>query len=180
MKSKSYEHQHKKRLDISWKEYGDIVRDLVKRAKDEFNPDCVIGNSKGGCIVGGTLAAILRVDFYPMRISRREKDRVVFKKPRVVVFPPGDVRGKKVLLVDDMSVSGETFKMAKEILTKKKPKEIKTLSLARHKDSFLPDFCGLSSDDCIAFPWDKWIYTKRGFVIHPELIISSRKPRQRR
>lgn len=172
MESKS-DHHHKKRLDISWEKYGKMARELAKKVKEEFDPDCVVGNSKGGCIVGATLAGILRLDFYPMRISRRKKDRVVFKKPKISVYPPKDIQGKKVLLVDDMAVSGETFVMVEKMLAKEKPQAVKTLSLARHKDSFKPDFCGLSSDDCITFPWDKWVYTKKGFVLHPEYNTSS-------
>lgn len=155
---------------ISWKEYGRIVKDLAKKVEDKFVPDCIIGNSKGGCIIGGTIAAILRKDFYPMRISRRAKDEVVFTKPKVSVFPSVNISGKKVLLVDDMAVSGETLKMAKRLLKRKRPKGIKTLTLARHKNSFLPDFCGLTSDDCIVFPWDRWIYMNGKFRIHPELV----------
>ncbi len=174
MRSKSYHHQHKRYFEISWERYGKIVRGLAKKVKDEYNPDCIVGNSKGGCIIGGTIAAILRLDFYPMRISRRKNDKIVFKKPRISVLPPKNLLSKKILLVDDMSVTGETFKIAKKILGKKKPQEVKTLSLTRHKDSFIPDFCGLSSDDCIIFPWDRWVYVNKGFEIHPELIISSK------
>jgi len=167
---KSYHHSHKKRLIISWKEYGRIVKDLAKKVEDKFAPDCIIGNSKGGCIIGGTIAAILRKDFYPMRISRRVKDEIVFTKPKVNVIPSVNISDKKVLLVDDMAVSGETLKMAKILLKKKRPKEIKTLTLARHKNSFLPDFCGLTSNDCIVFPWDRWVYMNGKFRIHPELV----------
>lgn len=173
MKSKSYHHQHKKYFEINWEKYGKIVKNLAKKAEDEFHPDCIVGNSKGGCIIGGTIAAILRLDFYPMRISRRKNDKIVFKKPRISVLPPNDILGKKVLLVDDISATGETFKIARRILGKKKPKEIKTLSLARHKDSFIPDFCGLSSDDCVVFPWDRWVYVNKKFKIHPELVVFS-------
>ncbi len=73
-----------------------------------------------------------------------------------------------------MAVSGETIRIAIKILKKKKPKEIKTLSLARHKDSFIPDFCSLSSDDCIIFPWDRWVYINKKFKIHPELVFFSK------
>lgn len=68
--------------------------------------------------------------------------------------------------------------MIKEIgflkFKKKKPKEIKILTLARHKNSFMPDFCGLTSDDCIVFPWDRWIYINGRFKIHPELCIRNK------
>jgi len=169
MKHKSYHHQHKKRLMISWKEYGKLVKDLAKKVEDNFSPDCIVGNSKGGCIIGGTIAAILRKDFYPMRISRRQKDKIVFTKPKISVVPRVDFSGKKILLVDDMAVSGETIKIAIKLLKKGRSREIRILTLARHKNSFMPDFCGLTSDDCIVFPWDRWIYTKGKFKIHPEL-----------
>lgn len=169
MDYKSYYHRHKKRLIISWKEYGKLVKDLAKKVEDKFSPDCIVGNSKGGCIIGGTIAAILRKDFYPMRISRRIKDEIVFTKPKVTIIPSVNFFGKRILLVDDMVVSGETIKIAVKLLKKKRLKEMKTLTLARHKNSFMPDFCGLTSDDCIVFPWDRWIYINGRFKIHPEL-----------
>ncbi len=73
-----------------------------------------------------------------------------------------------------MAVSGETIRMLKMILKKKKPREVKTLTLARHKNLFLPDFCGLTSDDCIVFPWDRWIYINGRFKIHPELSVRNK------
>ena len=69
MRSKSYQHRHKKYLEISWERYGQVVKNLAKKVKDKYNPDCIVGNSKGGCIIGGTLAAILRLDFYPKNIQ---------------------------------------------------------------------------------------------------------------
>lgn len=175
MSIKSYNHHHKKRLIISWTQYGKMVKDLAKLAEDKFSPDCIVGISKGGCIVGGTIAAILRKDFYPMRISRRVKDEVIFKRPKVSTrLSTKFLSDKKILLVDDITVSGETIKIAKKILKNGKSKEIKTLTLVRHKNSFMPDFCGLTSDDCIVFPWDRWIYKNGKFRIHPELIIKKK------
>jgi hypoxanthine phosphoribosyltransferase len=118
-----------------------MIKDLAKNVEDEFSLKCIIGNSKGGCIIGGTIAAILRKDFYPVRISRRVNDEIVFKKPKILVIPQVDLSNKKVLLVDDMVVSGETIIILKRYLKRKKPREVKTLTLARHKDSFLTDFC---------------------------------------
>ena len=168
----SYHHHHKKRLIIDWGEYGKMVKNLAKKVEDDFCPDYIVGNSKGGCIIGGTIAAILRKDFYPLRISRRIKDKIVFKKPKVVVDFSANLSGKKILFVDDIAVSGETIKMAIKILKRKKAKEIKTACLARHEDSFIPDFYVLSSDDCIVFPWDRWVYVNKKFKIHPELKIT--------
>lgn len=169
MTIKTYNHHHKKRLIINWHKYGMMMKKLAKLVEDKFSPDCIVGISKGGCIIGGTIAAILRKDFYPIRISRRVKDEVIFKKPKAIIPPLDNISNKKVLLVDDIAVSGETLKIAKDLLKKKKPKEIKTLTLARHKKSFSPDFCGLTSDDCIVFPWDRWVYVNKKFEIHPEL-----------
>ena len=56
--------EHERRLEVSWEEFGRISRQMAKQIKDEYDPDCVVGNSTGGCIVGATLAAILMLDFY--------------------------------------------------------------------------------------------------------------------
>jgi uncharacterized protein len=171
MPIKSYEHEHERLLEISWEEFGRLALQLAKQARDQYAPDCVVGNSKGGCIIGGTLAAILRLEFYPMRVSRRLDDEVIAETPRVILPPSDEVAGRKVLLVDDMSASGSTFEMVSGLLTALRAREIRSLSLARHCDSWIPDFCAIVSDDAIAFPWDRWTYDGREFVIHPELVI---------
>ncbi len=121
--------------------------------------------------MGGTLAAILRLDFYPMRVSRRRDDEVVTETPRVIVPPTDEIAGRRVLLVDDMSASGDTLRMVMGMLAARGAKETRSLSLARHGESWVPDFCGIVSDDAIAFPWDRWTYNGREFVIHPELVV---------
>jgi hypoxanthine phosphoribosyltransferase len=132
-----------------------------------------VGNSKGGCILGGTLAAILRRDFHPMLVSRREGDVVVHQEPQVGTPLAGDLKGKRVLIVDDMAVTGRTFEFIRARVAVYGPAEVRTLSLARHGTDYRPDYCGITSDDAIAFPWDRWIYSHGGWDIHPELALET-------
>ncbi len=57
-----------------------------------------------------------------------------------------DIKGNKLLLVDDVSVSGKTMKMAKEALA---GNEVKTLALKGKADYVL--FPEIS--ECVKWPW---------------------------
>jgi len=152
MKQKSYYHQHKKRLIKSWKEYGKIIKSLAKKVEDNFAPDCIVGNSKGGCIIGGTIAVILRKDFYPVRISRRIKDEIVFTKPKVTVIPSVDLSGKKILLVDDIAVFGETIKIVVKLLKKEETKRNKNLNSGKAQKFFYAGFLRINFRLLYCFP----------------------------
>jgi len=72
----------------------------------------------------------------------------VHEKPKLMRLFDHDVSGKKILLVDDLSRSGETIEFAKDILLKKGASEIKSLVLVGKGDYFLEEFKG-----CVKFPW---------------------------
>jgi hypoxanthine phosphoribosyltransferase len=110
----THEHQHKGRYEISWEKFGVLSKELALKIAQEFTPECVVGISKGGLPLATVLASIFRVDLYPVRLSYREMDRETHSSPKWSVRVTDKVRGKKVLLVDDIIVSGETLKIAKE------------------------------------------------------------------
>ena len=86
---------------IDWDEYRRYCQLLAKRAKREFNPEVVVGIAHGGVIAGATIASILKLDFFPIKFTRKVSERVVRKKPKLVVPPTAELSGKKILLVDD-------------------------------------------------------------------------------
>jgi len=107
-------HQHKGRYEISWEKFGSLCKKLASKIAKEFTPECVVGISKGGLPLATVLASIFRVDLYPVRLSYREMDRKIHSSPRWSAPVSDKINGKKVLLVDDISVSGKTLKIAKE------------------------------------------------------------------
>ncbi|OYD14831.1 hypothetical protein CH333_07135 [candidate division WOR-3 bacterium JGI_Cruoil_03_44_89] len=161
-------HQHKGRYEISWEKFGSLCRELAMKIAQEFKPECVVGISKGGLPLATVLASIFRVDLYPVRLSYREMDRETHTSPEWSVLATDKVKRKKVLLVDDISVSGETLKIAREEILKMGAEGVKTVTLSVHTHSVKPDFYILETDALIIHPWDKWVMIDREFELHPE------------
>jgi hypothetical protein len=164
----SYEHGHLGVLKLTWDDVMRLCRELAVQIQTEFDPDQIVGIAKAGVIPAAILASMLRKDFYPIRLSRREKDRVVRGRPRLLVPLTDDVRGKKVLIVDEISATGETLKLAVQEAKKKGARKVKTATLYVHSDSFKPNWYGMLSDDLIVQPWDFEVLKDGKFVIHPE------------
>ncbi len=141
---------------ISWQEYSRYCQLLAKRAQEEFNPQIVVGIARGGVIVGATISSILKLDFFPIKFSRRVNEQVVRKRPKLVVPPTADLSGKKIFLVDDWSDTGQTIKMAVREIKKLKPAEIKSAVLVR-KGEFQPDYYAIFSRQQVIFPWEEEI-----------------------
>jgi uncharacterized protein len=168
MPKSSYSHPHNDIIQLSWGDVMDMCRDLAMKVQEEFDPDIIVGIAKGGVIPGAILASILRRDFYPIRISRRKKDIVVRERPDFIVPLTDEVQNKSVLIVDEISVTGETLRMAKREAEKKGARKVKTLALYVHSDSYRPNWYALESDALIIQPWDYEVLDKGKFIVHPE------------
>lgn len=164
----SYMHEHKDLIHLSWDDVMEMCRDLAVKVQQEFDPDMIVGIAKGGVIPAAILASILRKDLYPIRISRRKRDIVVKEKPEFLVPLTEEVSGKNVLIVDEISVTGETLRMAKREAERKGARKVRTLALYVHSDSYKPTYYALESDALIIQPWDYEVLDKGKFVIHPE------------
>ena len=75
----------------------------------------------------------------------------------------------RVLIVDDIIVSGRTIRKAIEKLKEFGASEIKTAALTAHVNSVKTNFLGLVTDAIIIFPWDKEVIDVNGcWKINPE------------
>jgi hypoxanthine phosphoribosyltransferase len=169
----SIKHEHKGVFEISWEQFGQYCQTLAVEIEKRFQPQCAVGISKGGLPLATVLASMFRVDLYPIRLSYRECDMVVHKEPLWIVPVNSRVAGSKVLLVDEISISGLTLRRAKEELFRKGAAEVFTVTLSVHKDSWKPDIYAIETDALIVQPWDKWIIKDGEFSLHPEYGDSS-------
>ncbi|MCE8429728.1 MAG: phosphoribosyltransferase, partial [Candidatus Methanoperedens sp.] len=77
-----------------------------------------------------------------------------------------DISGKKILVVDDVADTGETYSVIMEYLLKKDPSEVKTAVLQyKTRSCFIPDFWGkkLEKWEWIIYPWARY-EDLRGFI----------------
>ncbi len=139
---------------IDWPEYGRLCQLIADRVKSEFRPDSIVGIAQGGVIAGATIASLLKLDFFPIKFSRKVSEEVVRKRPKLTVPATAQLEGKRVLLVDDWSDSGETIRAAAGEIGKFKPAEISSAVLVRSGE-FQPDYYAAFVSGSVVFPWEE-------------------------
>jgi hypoxanthine phosphoribosyltransferase len=139
------------RREVSWVEYGELCKQLALEIAARGPFDSLVGIARGGSIVGATLSFILNLEYFPIRLNKQRG------AIRVIVPPPPEIRGHRVVLVDDLSRTGETFKIALHELRRVEAASVTTVALVRREPGFRPDICGLtaSAADKVAFPWGR-------------------------
>lgn len=136
-----------KRRVIEWEELGPLCKQLALAVAKHGEFDAVVGIARGGAIVGCTLSFLLGIDYFPIRLKKQRGTT------RVVVAPPVDVAGMRIALVDDVSQSGETFKIALHELARVGAREVLTVALVRREPGFRPDVFAIEVAEKTRFPW---------------------------
>jgi len=144
---------------LSWEQIEEVVDELAGKIKASgFQPDYIIGITMGGLIPLYLIAKRLDIDnVLTVSASSYEKDKQ--KELEITYLPEIDLRGKKVLLVDDIADTGVSLKGVSEaIINKYGLSELKTATLAVNKDrcKFYPDFyAAVEQGEWLVFPWEK-------------------------
>jgi len=154
-------------LDLSWEMFGELCRALALRVARGYDPDLVVGIARAGVIPGAVVASILRVDFHSMKISRRDGDEQVRERPAILSPAPAASRGRRVLIVDEISSSGETLRMALSAVRNVSPAEVRTATAFIRPQGYKPDYFALETDQTIIFPWDRKIFQDNQLVVNP-------------
>ncbi|RYZ36053.1 MAG: phosphoribosyl transferase, partial [Myxococcaceae bacterium] len=69
-------------VELTWAEFDRSVQKLARTIRQAWEPQLVVGVAHGGVFVGGALAGALGVKFFPVRISRRSRDKADRAKNR--------------------------------------------------------------------------------------------------
>lgn len=167
--SSSYDYSTRRGvLPISWDDFHGLCKGLA-RAAAVFAPEIILAVGRGGFYPGTLIAHLLRVEIYPVRLSRRLQDVVRYEHPHWLVEPPLAVAGKRVLIVDEIVSTGETLLLVSERARQLGATEIRLAVLYAHTWGVeVADFIGLVSDALILNPWDREIFAGGDFHFHPE------------
>jgi len=139
---------------IDWPEYGRLCKLIAERVGAEFKPEEIVAITGGGTVVGATIASLLKIDFFPLKVSVKVSDSVVRKHPKLTMPPTAHLEKKKVLLIDDWSVTGHTIHEAIKEINKLNPSEVASAVLVRGGE-FQPDYYGIFSFGPVIFPWEQ-------------------------
>ena len=124
-------------------------KQITERLKQLDLPetDLVIGIGSGGIPAATMVAFHLNAELQVMQMNYRdEQNNPRYDAPKILHKPELHLHGKRILLVDDVSVSGKTMNAALEQL---KGFNVLTLAMKGKADFVLfPEI-----KDCVKWPW---------------------------
>ena len=151
-------------LEVDWPFFGEICRALALRvARDEYQPEIVLGVAKAGVIPGVVVASILQSEFASMTVTRRAEGAA----PVLVSGPPATIRGRRVLLVDETCDTGSTMRLALSEVRALYPAEIRS-AVSFKTGEYAPDYHAFETENFIVLPWDREIVQNGELVVRPE------------
>jgi len=142
----------------TWDDIYDMLLDQAIRIKQSgFQPDLIVGVSRGGWIPGRILSDLLgnahtanvKIEFY-VGIGQTSR------KPVVTQPISEEISSKRVLVVDDVADTGESLLVALEHVRERHAGETRTVTVYHKPHSkFKPDFFAETTSHWIIFPWER-------------------------
>ncbi len=168
MPNRTYAHDAAKGvLLVDWPLFGEVSRALALKVARDYEPEIVIGIATAGVVPGATVAAMLGRPFHSILVSRRYSSDHLRETPAVFGAAPVEVRGKRVLLVDETCDSGDTIRLAIASLINAGAREVRT-AVSFRTGAFLPDYEALATEQAIVLPWDREIISDGALVPNPK------------
>jgi hypoxanthine phosphoribosyltransferase len=169
MKSYAYAHRFGVR-QISWDDFGTLARRLAELL-EPFQPQGILGVARAGLFPATALACSLRRELFPVRLTRRLNDVVIYDQPVWKVPVPKDVAGMIVAVVDEIADTGQTLAMVADSARALGAVQVVTASLVCHTWADpAPQVAALVSDEFIIFPWDQQVLVDGKWLPHPEIV----------
>ena len=142
-------------LPVTWNEYHALARKLAASLLDQTPPfDLIVAISRGGLTLGHLLSDLLRIGIATITIQSYT-DIQTHGETTVTERLRRPIRGKRILLADDVADSGKTFKRAVSYLKKLHPADITTVAMFYKPHSeFHPDFYAGQTTRWILFPYE--------------------------
>ncbi|MCK4319791.1 phosphoribosyltransferase [Candidatus Micrarchaeota archaeon] len=139
---------------LTWEEIDNICRSMAGRIKKEFKPECIVAIARGGLVPARIIADEMEISrIYTIQIKSYEQNKMA-KKPELIVPLIIDIRGKKILLIDDVSDRGDSLELAVKHIKERNPAELRVATLHMKPHSvFLPDYYAEKTDKWIIYPW---------------------------
>ncbi len=137
------------RSRLGWKMFENRSRVLADRIRKDFSPDLIVGIVRGGLVPTRVMSSLLGVKgVHTVNVKKQGEKRVM------VGSVPQDLKGKRVLLVEDMLETGRSLIVAKQAL-ERRGAQVKTLAyyIQPHSE-IIPDYHLGVVKKGVKFPWE--------------------------
>lgn len=145
---------------ISWREIGKTAKLVAQKLKKAcFRPDIIVAIARGGIVPARLLCDHLYLkNLVAMKVDHWGITATIDGKAKIAYGINIDISGKKILLVDDVTDTGQSMDLAKKYLVKLGPKVVKTAALYHLATSrYTPNFYGQEREWAwLIFPWNRW------------------------
>ncbi len=168
---KSYDYARRVGVrEITWNDFASLAAHLAELL-EPFQPQVILGIARAGLFPATAVACSLRRELFPIRLTRRMNDEVLYDRPVWRVPVPQDVAGKVVVVIDEIADTGQTLAMAADSATAAGAVQVVTACLVSHSWADpAPHVSALVSDEFVIFPWDQHILDNGKWITHPEII----------
>ena len=163
-------------VNLSWQDVeNDVLEIIEKMRQDNFEPDIIVSIARSGLIPASMLAYtlgnkqlyVIKVDF--SKVQKNGKDQELYDKPMISQELTVNIHGKKVLVVDEMVVSGSTLKLVSAYMDIKSPGQVKYAVLYKQPwAAFTPDYFGREIKEWPIYPWKEL----RNNVLDPRAVAT--------
>jgi len=141
---------------VSWKQLHALTHSLTEKIiKKNIRPDLIVGVARGGLTIAHIASDFLKLPVASFTISSY-KDFKQQELSDISYHVGGDLKGKHILLIDDISDTGKTFIRGKKYLSDLGATNITTASpFIRVGSKYTPDFYAKKMiDEWVVFPYD--------------------------
>ena len=143
---------------MDWNVFYKLARQVADKINSSgYKPDLIVGLARGGWVLARVLCDFVGVkDLFSLKVEHwgvtaTPDGKAQLKHPLNV-----DLKGKRVLVVDDITDTGESMRVTVEYLKTLKPAEIRTASLQHLTCAkFKADYVGeVLPWRWVIFPWN--------------------------
>lgn len=156
---------------MDWELFHSLAKETARKIIESgYDPDFMVGLARGGWVLSRVLCDFLGVkDLVSLKVEHWGITATPDGKAQIKYPFNIDLSGRKVLVVDDITDTGDSMMVAVDYIRTLNPEEVRTATLRHIKGSkFVPDFYGDEIDwRWVIFPWN---YTEDMCNILPKVL----------
>ena len=145
---------------VLWEQIDTWCGNIREKVSNSYRPDMIIALARGGLVPARVLADMLWIKDL-ISVKTEHWGITATASGKAILKDPGNlnIEGKKVLIVDDITDTGQSMKLAYDFIKEQKPAEIRTVTMLHiTRSSFIPDFFSEIIDEknwaWFIFPWN--------------------------
>lgn len=141
----------------SWRDVYNLTLQLSERiVASGFKPNVIVGIARGGWIPARILSDVLYMDtLQNIRIEYYTDVGSKGKEPKITQPLTGSMKGKNVLLIDEVADTGDTLQHAIDHVKNLGVKEVRSAVLHyKPTSTVVPDYYMVETTSWIVYPWE--------------------------